>query len=192
MASIELDISFLMRKIRNTELVTVSDSSMQGLQLYLKNIYMHLHHQTNLVFNVNFLDNIKHEILSKILLTIEPHLNNSKQYTFRLRDRAFIKVKKYLLDHENAPLTVRQLIKETNVSIRTLEYTFLERIGITPKKVLKSLRLNRVNHELKLADADKKKISDIANYWGFWHMGQFAKDYKEMFGELPSNTLSQK
>ena len=32
-------------------------------------------------------------------------------------------------------------------------------------------------------------ISDIANHWGFWHMGGFASDYKKQFGELPSQTL---
>jgi transcriptional regulator GlxA family with amidase domain len=27
---------------------------------------------------------------------------------------------------------------------------------------------------------------DVANAWGFWHMGQFARNYKRQFGELPS------
>jgi len=31
----------------------------------------------------------------------------------------------------------------------------------------------------------------MANRHGFWHMGQFAKDYKNLFGELPSQTLSK-
>ena len=34
-------------------------------------------------------------------------------------------------------------------------------------------------------------IRDIANRYGFWHMGQFAADYKKLFGELPSKTLKQ-
>ena len=33
-------------------------------------------------------------------------------------------------------------------------------------------------------------VADAANEWGFWHMGQFAKDYRRMFGELPSETLN--
>jgi hypothetical protein len=32
-------------------------------------------------------------------------------------------------------------------------------------------------------------IADVANRHAFWHMGQFAKYYKTMFGELPSETL---
>jgi len=30
----------------------------------------------------------------------------------------------------------------------------------------------------------------IANQYGFWHMGQFAKDYNNLFGELPSETIN--
>jgi AraC family ethanolamine operon transcriptional activator len=32
-------------------------------------------------------------------------------------------------------------------------------------------------------------IQDIASHWGFWHLSQFAQDYKKLFGELPSATL---
>ena len=34
-------------------------------------------------------------------------------------------------------------------------------------------------------------ITDIAKRWGFWHMGQFAADYKKQFGELPSETVKR-
>ena len=30
---------------------------------------------------------------------------------------------------------------------------------------------------------------DVAARWGFWHLSQFAVDYKKLFGELPSRTL---
>jgi AraC-like DNA-binding protein len=34
-------------------------------------------------------------------------------------------------------------------------------------------------------------ITDVANEWGFWHMGQFAADYQSQFGELPSETRNR-
>jgi hypothetical protein len=38
----------------------------------------------------------------------------------------------------------------------------------------------------------REKVSDVANSWGFWHMGQFAADYRAMFGELSSSTLNRR
>jgi AraC-like DNA-binding protein len=41
-----------------------------------------------------------------------------------------------------------------------------------------------------LRDAAKGvTVQDVAAHWGFWHLGQFAQDYKRLFGELPSTTL---
>ncbi|WP_338353092.1 hypothetical protein [Thalassolituus oleivorans] len=31
----------------------------------------------------------------------------------------------------------------------------------------------------------------VAANWGFWHPGQFAKDYKQLFGENPSETVKR-
>ena len=34
-------------------------------------------------------------------------------------------------------------------------------------------------------------MSQIANDWGFYHLGKFAQDYRHLFGERPSVTLSR-
>ena len=44
------------------------------------------------------------------------------------------------------------------------------------------------NLELWNSQQSKVGIRDIANRYGFWHMGQFAADYKKLFGELLSKT----
>ena len=48
------------------------------------------------------------------------------------------------------------------------------------------MRLNGVRRELRQGRA---AVQDVAARWGFWHMGQFSRDYKQQFGELPSVTL---
>jgi transcriptional regulator GlxA family with amidase domain len=68
---------------------------------------------------------------------------------------------------------------------------FRERFGIGPKAYLLRQRLSRVRAALVAAPIDTV-IADIANEHGFWHLGQFAKDYRTMFGELPSETRSSR
>ncbi len=69
-----------------------------------------------------------------------------------------------------------------------MNYAFKEYFGVTPKEYLQTVRLHGVRRELQAYDGEAV-IADIANNWGFWHMGQFAADYRRMFGELPSATL---
>ena len=58
------------------------------------------------------------------------------------------------------------------------------------KQYLRTLKLNKVRKILKHSGIQNTHTTDIANNYGFWHMGQFAKDYKNLFGELPSETLN--
>ena len=88
------------------------------------------------------------------------------------------------------PTKVSELCEMTGLSERTLQYLFMWKYGITPMAYLKRSRLNTVRKMLRRADPGKLKISDAANAAGFWHMGQFAADYQKLFGELPSQTLS--
>jgi AraC family ethanolamine operon transcriptional activator len=85
-------------------------------------------------------------------------------------------------------LTVAALCRIAGASKRTLHYAFVERYGLPPARFMKAYRLNGVRNELGQIISRELKVSDIANKWGFWHLGQFAKDYRLWFGELPSET----
>ena len=63
--------------------------------------------------------------------------------------------------------------------------------GMSPMAYLKTLRLQTVHRALKTADPTNTNIIAIANQFGFWSMGHFSRDYKQMFDELPSATLKQ-
>jgi len=86
-------------------------------------------------------------------------------------------------------LTVQDLCEATGVSLRSLGRAFQERFGVTPKQYLTARRLNEVRRELLAADPASHRVTEVAGRWGFWHMGQFAADYRRLFGELPSATL---
>jgi AraC family ethanolamine operon transcriptional activator len=85
-------------------------------------------------------------------------------------------------------LTLSELCKESKVSERTLQYAFKDRYGLTPKEYIKNYNLRMVRNKLKMSRKGAR-IQDVASEFGFWHMGQFASDYKRHFGELPSESL---
>ena len=83
---------------------------------------------------------------------------------------------------------IRDVCRAAGVSWRTLNYAFRELFGVTPKQYLQATRLGYARKEL-CRNGPTVKITEVANNWGFWHMGQFAADYHRQFGELPSETL---
>jgi len=83
--------------------------------------------------------------------------------------------------------SVTNLSQESGASIRTLRRGFQERFGVSPKAYLLAQRLIGTRRALRSATR-QTLVTDVANSWGFWHMGQFAADYRRQFGELPSET----
>jgi len=111
-------------------------------------------------------------------------LTNRKQIVLQL-------AQDYMEANTNKPITVLELAQASGSCVRTLEYIFRDYFDITPKAYLKSRRLVAVRHELLRSLHSKSSINEIANRWGFWHMSQFATDYRRFFGELPSETLQR-
>lgn len=105
------------------------------------------------------------------------------------RQAALARAEEYIELHASCNIKVSDISQASGVSERTLEYAFLERFGIGPKEFLNAFRLQQVHKQLHNADPKQTSVADVANAWGFWHMGQFAADYRQRFEELPSETL---
>jgi AraC family transcriptional regulator, ethanolamine operon transcriptional activator len=97
----------------------------------------------------------------------------------------------YLQAHLAAPITLMSLCKALNTSERPLSYGFQEVFGVSPMAYLKALRLQAVRTQLQLTDPAAIAIAEIAHRFRFNSLGHFSRDYKTMFGELPSDTLKQ-
>jgi AraC family ethanolamine operon transcriptional activator len=101
----------------------------------------------------------------------------------QLLDRAVA----YIDEHANPPQTVGEIAAAIGANERTLRRAFIDRFGIPPKSYLIAARLDGARRDLRRR-APEAPVVDVANRWGFWHMGDFAKRYRQMFGELPSET----
>ena len=123
--------------------------------------------------------------LASAFLTVVAQAKTLPPPRIGTRRRAFDRARGFIEAHAGEPLTIRDVSRAASVSARTLEYAFRDHAGLAPKAYLKMYRLNGVWHDLRRR-SDDTTITDIANHWGFWHMGQFAADFRRMFGVLPS------
>ena len=125
----------------------------------------------------------------KFLKEIGTQIGCAKEKTMQERHMHFMEARTYMHTHLNEALSIEEVAKKFKLSERTLRNYFKAELNTSPKKYLNTLRLSRVRGELKMLNTEKGIVEKTARKFGFHHMGQFAKNYKEYFGELPSETL---
>jgi AraC family transcriptional regulator, ethanolamine operon transcriptional activator len=91
--------------------------------------------------------------------------------------------------HDGEYLSVEQLATASGVSERTLRNAFQHYFGVAPVQYLNRRTLHQFRKALKAADPLRATVTEIATQFGVWHFGRLARDYRFLFGELPSETL---
>ena len=109
----------------------------------------------------------------------------------RTRRVALRKAVEFINANADEAPTIAEVCRASGASWRTLNYAFQEHFGVTPKRYLQARRLWGVRLQLRHADP-RSSVSEVASLWGFWHMGKFAAEYQSFFGELPSETLTER
>ncbi|MCX4166321.1 MULTISPECIES: helix-turn-helix domain-containing protein [Paraburkholderia] len=89
---------------------------------------------------------------------------------------------------ERMAVTVADLSKQLKVSPRTLQNSFHAVTGTSPTEYLRGLRLNAVRRRLAATSPDVLSVGDAAAEMSFYHLSNFARYYRNLFGELPSKT----
>ena len=105
-----------------------------------------------------------------------------------IRRRVFHDMVDLVYQHKEERMTLGDFSRLLKVPERSLNERFRTELGISPGAFIKGQRLFGVHRVLWHSKPSQIRITDVANDWGFWHMGQFAADYRELFGELPSHT----
>jgi AraC family ethanolamine operon transcriptional activator len=134
----------------------------------------------------------REESLALAILDALPSSKSIKKTGLKKSERSTAKALDFIHGSELEHISAVELCKQAQCSQRSLEKSFLKRFGVTPKKYIKCLRLAKVNQGLRKFNAQQcDSIIELAACHGFWHMGQFAADYRNIYGELPSETLNR-
>ncbi|CAG9178818.1 HTH-type transcriptional activator RhaS [Cupriavidus laharis] len=127
------------------------------------------------------------------LLTFQPHslTDALRQHGKPLAPRHVKVVEEYIHAHAEAALTPALLAEVAGVSLRSLYAGFREHRGLSPMAYLRTVRLERVRHDL-LNDWRLSSVTEAALRWGFAHLGRFSAEYRRAFGECPAQTLRRR
>jgi AraC-like DNA-binding protein len=123
-----------------------------------------------------------------ILCQQEGHLDHVRN-VHRHRARVMRRLEEVLRSTADRPLYMPQLCTTVGASYTTLRDCCQEYLGMSPKRYLWLRRMHLVRRALRIADAEKTTVTEIATDYGFWELGRFAVAYRSLFGEAPSAAL---
>ena len=100
------------------------------------------------------------------------------------------KAQAFIESHLHEDITVGDIATAVGVCARLLQKAFAHQCGCSPMRFVTQSRLERIRQRLDRSTADTK-IGDVMMDYGFTQGGKFAKEYQQLFGEKPSETLKR-
>jgi AraC family ethanolamine operon transcriptional activator len=162
------------------------------LQAFARELYALAVSQADCLASPDFQSLLQDDFMPLLIQAIPPKGQTPAKSQRALSQGDLVRQTEAFLEaHLNQPITLTTVAESLYVNKRTLTYAFDQILGISPMAYLKILRLQAVRRLLKTTALGTKTVSALAAEHGFYSPGHFARDYKTMFGESPSETLKQ-
>ncbi|HEX4923294.1 MAG TPA: AraC family transcriptional regulator [Bdellovibrionales bacterium] len=143
--------------------------------------YMLLHKKTK---HAPELVDLFARILAEVLQTSEGvHASQLNQLEGRARDPRLLKALAFLRANVNEPPPASALAEHAGMSLRNLNRLFLQELGLTPKQVATSLR---IEHAKTLLLEGRVSVTEAALSSGYQSLSQFITVFRQVTGQLPS------
>ena len=95
----------------------------------------------------------------------------------------------YIFANLDKDIGLPRLTEVSGVSARTLQNAFARHFGKGPITFVKQAKLYRVREDLQSFTPADTTVTKVAMDWGFYHASNFSRNYSDLFGELPIQTL---
>ena len=100
------------------------------------------------------------------------------------------RVEEFIEANWNQPVSIDAIAEITGISARAIFRAFRRSRGYSPMAFAKKVRLRHAQ-ELLVAPDEDTTVTGIALKCGFANPGHFAREYREVFGHLPSHSLAR-
>ncbi|MEV6897413.1 AraC family transcriptional regulator [Amycolatopsis sp. NPDC051372] len=98
----------------------------------------------------------------------------------------------YLLDHLAEPISLSEVARQSGTSLRSLQAGFRRDLDTTPGQWLRGQRLERARRLLAAGERGTTTVTGVAAECGYFHLGEFAAQFKTRFGVTPSAVLGRR
>ena len=184
-----LGLDKIEEKLSKIDRVELDPKQADSLRKQLKDIVNDVSSSSHKVISPEGKKLLLHFLPVKFLKEIGAKVGCTRQRLIQEKAMLFMEARSYMHTHLHKQITISEIATKFKLSERTLRNYFKEELNISPKKYLITLRLRKINYVLRNERVKKGIIEQTARRFGFTHMGEFSKSYKDFFGELPSETL---
>ena len=130
----------------------------------------------------------------QLLAVVVQHLGRPPQVApglppVRGRERLVARARAWIDANLGEPIGIDAIAAAAGASRRTLSRAFFDVLEESPQAYVTRLRLHRIRSDLVAHAVSAPKIAEASNRWGICELGRMAGRYKDMFGELPSETV---
>lgn len=170
----------------------MNDPEVENFLRFADFFHKEIENKSSLEHSSLIANEIESTMLTMLLYIVEKNRGRYvKRPAIRICPPYLRRVEKYIKEHLHDNLSISDISQATNVNARTLFHSFKRYHGITPMAYIKMLRLRNVHQVLVAAEPSTTTVTEVATNWGFYHLGRFSADYKNVFKELPSETLKR-
>jgi AraC-like DNA-binding protein len=130
------------------------------------------------------------QLLLSLFLESQPAKWSERDRRHSIAPTTIRKAESFIYDNLTRPVTLQDIARAAGVPPRTLLENFRRFRDSSPIRFLRDARLDRA-HALLLTKATERHVCEVAVECGFGHLGRFAQEYCERFGESPSQTVAR-
>lgn len=161
-----------------------------GFRRLIDYLWRELRHGGKSLQNHLFATELEETLIVSYLLALDENHNGLSLNEYHPVAPVMIKrAEEYLLNHLTEPVSLADLATISGLPIRTLSRNFKKYFGASPMQFLRVRRFEAARSELARGPSETHSVIETAMRYGFSHAGKFAGEYRQIFHELPSETL---
>jgi AraC-like DNA-binding protein len=169
--------------------VTPSPPTLAKLQqLHTAATYL-AEHSPGMLVNADAARGLEQDLILAMVACLNSVRTTAERSANRRRDAIMKRFWTTIESNRDHAIHLPELCSATGVSARVLYECCREHFGLSPMRYLWLRRMTLARTALIKGDAATTTVTDIATAQGFWELGRFAVQYRQLFGERPSITL---